>query len=156
MDSKFIAYIEPLKAQLDCLRGMTPITATTLPSRMPSKGVYLFSKGDKDLYVGRSNNIKERIKRHSKHGATHRMAALAFRLARKKTGNLKATYKKGAGSREALMKDKSFVKAFDAAKASIRKMNVRFVEENDPVRQALLEIYVAVVLKTSYNDFDNH
>jgi hypothetical protein len=35
-------------------------------------------------------------------------------------------------------------------------MNLRFVEENDPVRQALLEIYVAVTLNTPYNDFDNH
>ena len=33
---------------------------------------------------------------------------------------------------------------------------IRFVEETDPVRQALLEIYVAAVLGTPYNDFDNH
>ena len=33
---------------------------------------------------------------------------------------------------------------------------IRFVEENDPVRQALLEIYAAVALKTPYNDFDTH
>lgn len=31
-----------------------------------------------------------------------------------------------------------------------------FVREDDPVKQALLEIYVSVVLKTSYNDFDTH
>ena len=30
------------------------------------------------------------------------------------------------------------------------------VEETDAVKQALLEIYTAVVLKTPYNDFDNH
>lgn len=156
MDSKFIAHIEALKTQLDRLLGMTPVLATTLPKSMPRKGVYLFSEGDKHLYVGRSNDIKKRIKHHSMPSATHRMAALAFRLARKKTGNLKATYKKGAGSRKALMEDKSFVKAFDAAKARIRKMNVRFVEENDPVLQALLEIYVAVVHDTPHNDFDNH
>ena len=35
-------------------------------------------------------------------------------------------------------------------------MKIRFVEETDPVRQALLEIYVATVLETPYNDFDNH
>jgi hypothetical protein len=32
-------------------------------------------------------------------------------------------------------------------------MDVRYVEETDPQRQALLEIYVAVVLETPYNDF---
>ena len=35
-------------------------------------------------------------------------------------------------------------------------MQVRYVEEIDPLRQALLEIYVAVVLKTPYNDFNTH
>jgi hypothetical protein len=35
-------------------------------------------------------------------------------------------------------------------------MDLRFVEESDPIRQALLEIYSARVLKTPYNDFDNH
>jgi len=84
------------------------------------------------------------------------MAAFAFRLAREATENVKATYKKGEGSRAALMEDARFVTAFEAAKYNIRNMDLRFVEETDPVRQALLEIYVAVVLKTPYNDFDNH
>jgi len=35
-------------------------------------------------------------------------------------------------------------------------MDVRYVEETDPLRQALLEIYVSIVLKTPYNDFDTH
>jgi hypothetical protein len=34
-------------------------------------------------------------------------------------------------------------------------MQVRDVEERYPLRQALLEIYVAVVLKTPYNDFNS-
>ncbi|HEX7455398.1 MAG TPA: hypothetical protein VF296_05080, partial [Gallionella sp.] len=102
------------------------------------------------------NDIKKRIGRHSRPGATHRMAAFAFRLAREATGNLEATYKKDESSRSALMEDEKFVAAFDAAKVRIRKMDLRFVEENDPVRQALLEIYVAVALNTPYNDFDNH
>jgi hypothetical protein len=35
-------------------------------------------------------------------------------------------------------------------------MDVRYVEETDALRQALLEIYVSIVLKTPYNDFDTH
>jgi hypothetical protein len=35
-------------------------------------------------------------------------------------------------------------------------MDLRFVEESDPTRQALLEIYAATILKTPYNDFENH
>jgi len=156
MDAKFLSHIEALKPQLERLIRMPPVTPVTLPTKMHRKGVYLLSERDKHLYVGRSNDIKERIGRHSRPGATHRMAAFAFRLAREATGNVKATYKKGKGSRAALMEDPRFVEAFDYAKARIRKMSVRFVEETDPVRQALLEIYVAVVLETPYNNFDNH
>ena len=35
-------------------------------------------------------------------------------------------------------------------------MQVRYVQEADPLRQALLEIYAAVVLATPYNDFNTH
>lgn len=35
-------------------------------------------------------------------------------------------------------------------------MDLRFVEETDPLRQAFLEIYVAVALNTPHNDFETH
>ena len=54
------------------------------------------------------------------------------------------------------MRDPEFVRAFESAKARIRAMDVRFVEEIHPVRQCLLEVYVAVALGTHYNDFDTH
>lgn len=157
METEFSSHIEELKPKLKNLLAKSPVTPDSLPTHiLPRKGVYLLSEGDEHLYVGRSNNIKGRVGRHSRPGATHRMASFAFRLARDATGRTKATYKKGEGSRSALIKDEKFVAAFNAAKARIRKMDLRFVEENDPVRQALLEIYVAVVLNTPYNDFDNH
>jgi hypothetical protein len=156
MDSQFISYIEALKPKLIYLLGMTPVTPESLPGLMPERGIYLLSEGEHHLYVGRSNNIRHRIARHSSPSATYRMAAFAFRLAREVTGNQKATYKKGKGSRASLMENPMFVDAFSSAKERIRKMNLRFVEEMDPVQQALLEIYVAVVLGTPYNDFDNH
>lgn len=156
MESKFLAHVEAIRPKLERLLAMQPVKPTTLPSNMPSRGVYLLSEGDRHLYVGRSNDIRARLGRHSKPGATHRMAAFAFRLAREATGNEKPTYKKGAGSRSSLMDDPEFVTEFNAAKARIRSMDVRFVEEVDPVRQALLEIYMAESLGTPYNDFDNH
>ena len=122
---------------------------------MPREGVYLFSESGSHLYVGRSRDIRGRIARHSRPGATHRMAAFAFRLARESTGQLDATYKR-EGSRAELMGDPDFREAFDNAKARIRKMEVRYVEETDALRQTLLEIYVAVSLGTPYNDFRTH
>lgn len=156
MDPKFVPYIEHLHAKLQSLMAMDPVTAMSLPRGMYKQGVYLFSEGDRHLYAGRSNYIRKRLSRHCRPGATHRMAAFAFRIARQETGNLKATYKKGSGSRAALVEEQSFRTAFNEAKSRITRMSVRFVEESDPIKQALLEIYVSVVLETPYNHFDNH
>ncbi len=156
MDAVFIGHVQALRPQLQRLMTMVPMKPAALPRQMPKAGVYLLSEGDRHLYVGRSNSIRGRIGRHCLPGATHRMAAFAFRLAREATGNLRVTYKKGEGSRADLMENMDFVNAFTAAKARIREMDLRFVEENDAVRQTLLEVYVAVVLATPYNDFDNH
>ncbi len=42
------------------------------------------------------------------------------------------------------------------AKIDIRATEVRYVGEDRPTHQALLEIYVATVTEAKYNDFDNH
>jgi hypothetical protein len=76
-------------------------------------------------------------------------------MARKMTGKMQASYTK-SGSRADLLKDVTFASAFEAAKRRIASMDLRFVEESDPTRQALLEIYTATVLRTPYNDYDNH
>ena len=88
-------------------------------------------------------------KRYAQNGA------FAFRLAREATGQTKATYRP-RGSRADLMRDPAFVRAFDDAKARIRAMDIRFVEETNPTRQCVLEVYVAVALRTPYNKFDTH
>jgi hypothetical protein len=54
------------------------------------------------------------------------------------------------------MADPAFVLTFQEAKERIRNMEYRYVEEKDQNRQALLEIYCAVVLGTPYNDFGTH
>jgi hypothetical protein len=51
-----------------------------------------------------------------------------------------------------LCAEPTFAEAFQQAKARVRNMDLRFVEEADLTRQALLEIYVSVVLRTKYNE----
>lgn len=155
MHKAFHAHVETLPVALARLLAMPPVACSTLPKGMPKRGVYLFSEADVSLYVGRSNRMPERVRNHGRASATHRQAAFAFKLAREATGKAKATYKTD-GSRQQLMLDPAFVAAFTAAKARIAAMQVRFVEEIDPVRQCLLEVYVALALGTLYNDFDNH
>src|SRR5262249_55670039 len=115
----------------------------------------LFSERREDLYVGRTNNLRRRLQMHCRPNATHLVAAFAFRLARHATGTTKASYAP-AGSRAALLREPAFLKAFQVAKARIARMDVRFVGEDDPTCQCLLEIYAAVIFGTAFNDFDNH
>jgi hypothetical protein len=157
MDAKFVPYTELLETKLNALVVMAPYIPLALPSSMCKRGVYLLTEADRHLYVGRSNGLRKRICNHCRESATENIAVFAFRLAREATGKTKAVYKRGSGgTRKELMLDPIFVASFKAAKNRIRSMQVRFIEEEDPVRQTLLEVYVAVVLGTPYNDFDTH
>lgn len=155
MNSRFTKYVTGLEASFRRLLAMRPVKVTELPRDMPAAGIYLFSDGARHKYVGRSNRLRARIQRHARPGATHRSAAFAFRWARKMTGRTQATYK-SQGSRASLIAHPVFAAAFARAKKRIRRMSVRYVAEPDPLRQALLEIYVAVALATPFNDFDTH
>jgi hypothetical protein len=156
MDPKFATLVETLAPKLERLVTMPPLADGALPRDMPRSGVYLFTEAGRHLYVGRSNVLRGRHGLHCRPGATHRQAAFAFQLAREATGRTAVTYRAGDGSRAGLMLDPAFVAAFMAAKARIRKMEYRYVEETDQNRQAILEIYCAVVLATPYNDFGTH
>ena len=124
--------------------------------RVPkASGIYLFSEGSRHLYVGRTKHLRQRLRQHSIPASQHNQAVFAFRLARESTGSLVAAYT-ASGSRAALCAQDEFGSAFTLAKERVRNMDVRYVEEKDSLRQALLEIYVSVVLKTPYNDFDTH
>ena len=95
------------------------------------------------------------MQEHSRPSSTNNQAVFAFKLAREATGSTEASYTPG-GSRASLEGTPEFAEAFAQAKVRVRNMDIRFVEETDPLRQALLEIYVAVVLATKYNDFETH
>jgi hypothetical protein len=149
---QLLVELEPKRRQL---LAMPPVTRDRLPNGMPLKGVYLFSEADRHLYVGRSNSLRKRIGLHCRDSARENMASFAFRLAKEQCGVGSATYRKGLGRAEVVLRE-DVARAFAAAKRRIRGMCLRFVEETDAVRQMLLEAYVAVIHKTPYNDFDNH
>ncbi len=156
MDPKFAALVETLAPKLERLLAMPSLAYGALPRAMPQSGVYLFTEAGRHLYVGRSNGLRGRYSGHCRAGATYRQAAFAFQLAREVTGRAQAAYRAGAESRAGLMLDPAFTAAFVAAKERIRRMEYRYIEEANQNRQALLEIYCAVVLATPYNDFGTH
>jgi hypothetical protein len=153
MDYRFKKFVESLHPSFEQLVAMSPVKIGVLPRNMPKAGIYLFSEGQSHLYVGRTNRIRQRLGEHSRPSSTHNTAPFAFRLAREVTGHIAASYTPD-GSRSELQEDPHFREAFTAAKRRVRSMDVRYVEETDPLKQALLEIYVAVVLGTPHNDFD--
>jgi hypothetical protein len=155
VNAKFAELVESLEPAFQRLIQMVAVSAETLPRTMPKQGIYLFSKGTEHLYVGRSDNIRRRIGLHCRASSQHNQATFAFRMARAETGRTQAAYT-ASGSRLQMARDAVFGPAFVASKARARTFDLRFVEEPDPVRQALLEIYAATVLETPFNDFANH
>jgi hypothetical protein len=153
MNQRFAELVTPLEAKCQELLAMSPVEASKVPTDTPVGGVYLFSEGEVHLYVGRTKRpICKRIR--NQFGANPNAASFPWLIAREATGR-RATYKQN-GSRKELLKDSEFRTAYDDARARIREMQVRYVHEPEPLRQALLEIYVAVITAARYNDFDTH
>jgi len=155
MDEGFRLYVESLHDAFERLKNMKPVTAATLPKILPLECVYLFSENGKPLYVGRTRKLRQRMRNHCGTASGHNQAVFAFKLARELTGNMGAGYT-AENSRKTLLSEAEFATAFTDSKARVRSMELRFVEEKDSLRQTLLEIYVAFVLKTPYNDFETH
>jgi hypothetical protein len=153
VDDKFKTFIEGLSQKYQELISMSPVTIDTMPDNCPVGGVYLFSEDDMPLYAGRTKRkIKTRLKGHIN---TANDCPFAWHLALESTEVKRRRYTK-EGSRKSLLTQPEFKQAYEEAKNKIRKMNVRFVGEPDPIKQALLEIYVAVVSGAKFNDFDTH
>ena len=132
MNETFRRFVETLSPSFQRLMASPAVTVANLPMNIPAAGIYLFSEVDRHLYVGRTNSIRKRLQSHCQPGSGHNSATFAFRLARKLTGNLQATYK-GEGSRADLEKDPDFRKVFIAQKERVRSMNVRYVLEVNPM-----------------------
>jgi hypothetical protein len=128
-----------------------PAVALTNFGAVPGKpGVYVISEGGSDLYVGRTKNLKQRFRNHT--SGRPEQSSFAFRLARKDSGNIKATYKH-IGSRKNLMGDVRFKKSFDQNVTRVRGMTARYVLINCPLMQHMFEVYAAISLRTPFNEF---
>jgi hypothetical protein len=155
MDEGFRLYVESLHDVFERLKNMPPVTAATLPKILPLECIYLFGEKGRPLYVGRTRELRRRMRNHCGPASGHNQAVFAFKLARELTGKTVPGYT-AQNSRQTLLGDNDFLTAFTESKKRVLSMELRFVEERDPLRQTLLEIYVAFVLKTPYNDFDTH
>lgn len=155
MKDQFRKIMDEVECKYDALMNAGVFKYAMLPKTLAGKpGVYLFLENGMPLYVGRTGDLRKRLANHRRR--SHNTATFAFLLARHDTGILEASYQ-FSGSRADLLKNNTaFSTAFDRARKRISEMDVKVVEESDPVRQALLEIYAAFVSKAKFNDFENH
>ena len=116
-------------------------------------GVYLFSD-QKPVYVGQTRNLNIRLRNHTGAKATENRASFAFLV-----GKVEA---EAAGidlnrTRKALEADPDFSEHFRKAKERVARMNVRWIELDDPVERTLFEMYAALALDTvAFNSFETH
>ena len=128
--------------------------------KLPEQGIYVFYVGDKPIYVGRTDRMRQRLQEHGRPGSGHNSATLAFAMAFRIAAD-QGMDSIDAFSRDKLQHDPEFKKWFDATNEMVRSMGIRVVEVNDPIEQAVFEVYAALELGTTreqgyFNDFENH
>ncbi len=152
MDEQFRRLTDQLPKLLDDL-VRSPARPWSDLGPLPERGIYVFYENGGPIYVGRTNRMRSRLRAHGRQGSTHHSATFAFVLAREAA---QSTGVRLSGSRSEMEKDPIFSALFSEAKRRISRMHVRAIRVDDPIMQTLFEVYTAMVLRTPYNDFDNH
>ena len=150
---RFNQLVAKLPELLTELKSKPFITRDNLAG-IPQKGAYVFYENGKALYVGRSNRLKQRIQEHSRQSSMHNSASFAFRLAKEimaRRQNILSYI-----TRRELETAPGFAEIFFASRLRVAQMKIRVIKIDDPVKQALFEIYAALALNTEYNDFGTH
>ena len=99
-------------------------------------GVYAIYEKDKPMYVGRTSNVAQRLSNHYTGG--NRSAPLAKRLT------------------EGNKTDPNYNCKLKESKNKVKEMQVRFVEIDCAITQALAEILAYIEIKPKHGDFENY
>jgi len=148
LDVEFASHVEQLHAQLVKLLECSPFKFASRPKKLPSDVIYLFSDGNLPFYIGRSRKFSQRLGNHCREGSQPNQSSAAYKLACESLGFEPIMYAKGSSATKHVKEVPGLAEAFSAAKKRMAAMDIRYVAEPNPVRQALLEIYCAVALKT--------
>ena len=123
----------------------------TLRHKLPaSEGIYVLYEHGEPMYVGRSDNLANRLLEHGQLSGNSETATFAFNIAKEEFPASASMSRKG------LQRDTEFRRRFDAAKERVRKMDVHVVGVQDPIEQTIFEVYAHLELDTRYNSFENH
>jgi hypothetical protein len=151
---RFDSAVAQLPALLDALRAAPKHRVVDHPSVPNTPGIYLFSDGDRPIYVGQSRKLRSRLGQHTGAKRGHNQASLAFNLAKRDAASAGVNVHR---TRELLGADSAFTPHFDAARAAVAAMDVQFIELAEPVERTLFEVYAALALDTAeFNSFETH
>lgn len=121
---------------------------------LPRKGIYVLYENGDPIYVGRSDNIKQRLSQHK--GSDRFGATFAFRLAVEEYEQKYAPLAKRV-KRQELEEKPEFQEIFIRHKERVARMQTKAISIDDPIEQTIFEVYAAVKLNTlKYNSFENH
>lgn len=154
MKGKFENSINKFPGWLDLLIKSDLIPREKL-SHVPDRGIYVYYDIEDHLpiYVGRSDRMRTRLQEHSRPSSGHTSATFAYILAREKWDKIHEGDKR---TRKEIESDNEFSKIYTEKKNEVSLLKVRALSIEDPVEQALFEIYAAEELETRYNFWENH
>ena len=151
METKTFAEINSkMKPLLEQLQKSTAYSNETLQNLDLHCGVYVFYQDGNAKYVGRvgphsAQGIRTRIAQHCKGRPSEAPLASLMTIEYLGLGPL---------TRAKLASD--YRPQFDEQQTLVRNMEIRAVEIKCCATQAVFEIYAALTLQTSYNDFCTH
>ena len=147
---KMSKYMEKL-GECEAISMYNMAERRALRRKLPaSKGIYVLYERGRPMYVGRSDNLADRLLEHGQPSGGSETATFAFNIAKQEFPGSTSMVRKN------LQKDKQFQLLFDAAKERVRKMEVCVVGVADPIEQTIFEVYTHLELQTPYNSFENH
>lgn len=149
---KIEAYFDELMKKPSC--SPSQLLQSQIDKRIA--GVYVFSEiiNGKEMfwYVGQSVSVIKRLKEHCGQAQDDK-ANFAYKLVMD-TGKIKLVRYSPTSSKSDVLRHPDYSALFNAATSRIQLMNYRFVEVTNKLERNLLEIYVAVVLQSKYNNFN--
>ncbi len=145
---KIVAQMEPL---LKTLLSEPPLDRAELRN-IPKRGIYVLHEGGEPIYVGRSNNIPQRLRQHGNDSSRNESATFAYKLSLDATGDPGGhTPGKTRKTRE---RDPEFAEEYQKQRKRVSNMLVRVAGIEDQATQSVFEIYAILVLGTErYNKF---
>ncbi len=151
MNSVFKSHVERIPGLYANLINAEKFAVKPCSSWKGVKAIYIFWNEENAVHVGRTRNLENRIRGQI---TNSHYSSFVFKQARLAT-QIRASYRPGE-SRAKLFTDLDFRAEFDRQMLLLRNGRLSFLEVECHVDQYLLELYAAMELKFTLDEFDTH